>query len=100
MKLRSFNVLFLFFISIRAIAQEEIPLERVIELAMEKNYDVLVAKNTSEAASINNSYSAGAFLPQINGTASTVKTNSQQVIRVRDRTTNEIVPLKGPTASN
>lgn len=83
-----------------AMAQEEISLERVVALALEKNYDVQVMKKVSEAAQTNRDYSWGAFLPQINATGARVWNNNNQQIRFRSRETNEIVGDEGDVASN
>lgn len=81
-------------------AQEEITLEQVVALALQHNYDVKVARTISEAADTDVRYSWGAFLPQVNGQASTTHNSNEQEIRVRDRATDQIVTLTGPTASN
>lgn len=74
----SFALALSFLFSIRVQAQEQISLEQVIALALEKNYDVRLAKNVSESASTNKSYVWGAFLPQVNGTASNVWSTNKQ----------------------
>src|SRR5687768_18301646 len=74
----SFALALSFLFSLRGQAQEQIPLEQVIALALEKNYDVRLAKNVSESASTNKSYVWGAFLPQVNGTASKVWSTNKQ----------------------
>jgi len=67
-----------------AFAQEEVSLGQVVALALEKNYDVLVAKNISESAATNDDYVVGAFLPQITAGASTVWNANKQVLRFQD----------------
>jgi outer membrane protein len=69
-------------------AQEEISLEQVISLALEKNYDVRIAKNISESASADNKFSSGAFLPQINAVGSTVWNDNHQELRFQDESRN------------
>jgi outer membrane protein len=81
-------------------AQDQVTLEQVVTLVLEKNYDVKISAALSEAAATDKNYSWGAFLPQISATGSTSKTNNTQELRVRDRTTNEIVPISGPTTAN
>jgi outer membrane protein len=95
-------VLIVFFIGAfeQAVSQEQISLERAVTLALQHNYDVRIATTQAESARTDQSYSWGAFLPQLNATGSTQYNRNEQEIRVRDRTTNEIVPLAGPTASN
>ena len=46
----------LFFVCNTARAQEEITLQQVVSMALERNYDVLLAKNTSEAAATDDRY--------------------------------------------
>jgi outer membrane protein TolC len=109
MKYKSLGIFFLVFcICTVSLAQEEYSLEQVVALALQKNYDVQIVKKAAEAAETNQSYAWGAFLPQINGTASRVWNKFQpfpssrngQTIRLRDRETNEIVTIEGDIASN
>ncbi len=101
MKVRSLGFVICFLFVLRfADAQEEVSLEQVIALALQHNYDVRVARTIDEAAETDKKYVWGAFLPQINGLASTTRNSNEQEIRVRDRATDQIVPLSGPTASN
>ncbi len=51
---------------------KSISVEEVIVLALEKNYDVQIAKNTVLTASTNDKYAVGGFLPVINATGSRV----------------------------
>jgi outer membrane protein len=69
-------------------AQEQISLEQVIALALEKNYDVRLAKNTSEAYATDQSYAWAAFAPQVNGTAAIARNNNNQELRFEDATRN------------
>jgi outer membrane protein len=89
MKVRSvvFIVSFLFLFDF-AQAQEEITLEQVIALALDNNYDVQIAKNTSAAASTDRSYAWAAFLPQLNGTAAVLWNQNEQTLRFQDTTRN------------
>lgn len=101
MKVRSFVLVISFlFVFQFARAQEEITLEQVVALALQHNYDVKVARTINEAAATDKKYVWGAFTPQVNGQASTTRNSNDQEIRVRDRATDQIVPLTGPTASN
>jgi outer membrane protein len=63
-------------------AQEQqptlVPIEQVIGLALEKNYDIRLARNTSESATTDESYAWGAFVPRINATGAVVWSTSQQ----------------------
>src|SRR5688572_25624604 len=80
--------LFLFVTHI-SYCQEEISLEQVIALALEKNYDVQLAKNVSEAASTDNKYAFGAFLPQLEATGATVWSSNYQKLRFEDTNRND-----------
>ncbi|MBT1697227.1 TolC family protein [Fulvivirgaceae bacterium PWU4] len=89
MKLRFFAVLFLFFVAFNiAFGQEEVSLEQVISLALEKGYDVRIARTASEAAETDKAYAWGAFVPQINATASTVRNNNEQELRFQETSRN------------
>lgn len=63
-------------------AQEQqpalVPIEQVIGLALEKNYDIRLARNTSEAAATDESYAWGAFLPRVNATGAVSWSASDQ----------------------
>ena len=69
-------------------SQEEIPLDQIIALALEKNYDVQLSKNVSEAASTDNQYAIGAFLPQLNAVGATVWNSNNQELRFQDESRN------------
>jgi outer membrane protein TolC len=69
-------------------AQEQITLEQVIALALEKNYDIQLAKNTSESAATDNKYSIGVLTPQVNATGSTVWNNNEQEFIFANETQN------------
>jgi len=95
-----FRVLFFLLISFQiAHAQEQISLEQVIALALERNYDVRIAKKSSEAASLDNDYAYNAFLPRINGTGSVLWTANDQELRLRNSETGGVIEREGPTAS-
>ena len=68
--------------------QEEISLEQVVALALEKNYDVRIARNLAESAETNDDYVVGAFLPQISGQAATVWNDNEQSLRFQDASRN------------
>jgi outer membrane protein len=81
----------LFFVSIfthSGVAQEMLTLEQAIQLALEKNYDVKIARRNAEAAETDNAYALGAFLPQVNGTASATWTDTDQEFKFADETRN------------
>jgi outer membrane protein len=80
--------LFVLFLAEKSRAQEEVSLEKVISLALEKNYDVRIAKQLAESAQTDNRFASAAFAPQLNATAATVWNNSNQTLRFQDATRN------------
>jgi outer membrane protein len=87
MKRKIVLLCFLFAVRI-SYCQEEVSLEQVIALALEKNYEVLLAKNVSEGAATDNRYAFGAFLPQIQATGAAVWNSNNQELRFQDETRN------------
>ena len=77
-------------------AQKQITLEQVVALALEKNFDVRLAQNTSTTARVNNNYSIAALLPQLNAVGSTLWTNNDQKFEFDDETKN----VSGKAKSN
>jgi outer membrane protein TolC len=69
-------------------AQEQIPLDQVIALALEKNYDVRLARNAAEVAATDKSYAWGALTPQLNATGAVIWNNNEQDLRFDDATRN------------
>ena len=89
MRLRSIALFYFLFAGFYfAIAQEEVTLERVVTLALEKNYDVRIAKAASESAKTDDNYVVGAFLPQITAEAATVWNDNEQNLRFQDASRN------------
>lgn len=68
--------------------QEEVSLEQVVSLALEKNYDVRIARNVAESAETNDAYVVGAFLPRISAQATTVWNDNEQNLRFQDASRN------------
>jgi outer membrane protein TolC len=69
-------------------AQEEVTLEQVIALALQRNYDVQLVKKDAESTATTDKYVVGAFLPQITANASTVWNNNEQTLRFQDESRN------------
>ncbi|HEY0740681.1 MAG TPA: TolC family protein [Chryseosolibacter sp.] len=90
MKLRFFAVAFftLGLYQATVAQQEEITLERAIMLALEKNYDIKVAENTTTVTETDKDYAWGAYLPQINANAATLRTLNEQDLRFADASRN------------
>jgi len=89
MKVRLFalSVSILFF-SFSSKGQELITLDEAIRLALEKNYDVQLAKNTAEVASTNQDYAWPMLLPQINATGAVLWNANKQTLEFEDATRN------------
>lgn len=90
MKISFLTVLvFSVFSFVTSSAQELVTLEQVIALALEKNYDVRLAKLTEESSALDKKYAATiAFAPQINGSGGIVWNNSEQELRFQDESRN------------
>lgn len=99
MRLRSVFALLLFSGFHAAFGQEEVSLEQVVALALEKNYDVRVAQNVADAAARNDAYVYGAFLPQINAQAATVWNDNEQRLRFQDASRNNSGEAKSNNVS-
>lgn len=99
MRLRSVFALLLFSGFHAAFGQEEVSLEQVVALALEKNYDVQIMQNLSESAEIDQGYSWAAFLPRINATGSRTWNDNHQQLRIL-RETGEVVPQEGNVNSD
>ena len=68
------------FSSVLANAQQQLTLQDAITAALKNNYDILLSRNDSTSYALDRYYSFGAFMPQVNGTASMVwNTNNQQL---------------------
>jgi outer membrane protein len=80
-------LVFTFFLAFTAFAQE-VPLQQVITLALEKNYGVRVARTDVESAELDADLSVGAFIPQVNATGTTVWNNTNQELRFQDESRN------------
>jgi len=97
MKVRFLLAATLLFFGSRAVsAQEMIPLEKVVALALEKNYDVRLSQNASEAANKVNNTAIGAFLPQVSAVGSTLWNDNKQELEFEDENRNN----RGDAKSN
>jgi outer membrane protein TolC len=87
MSLRVAAGLFVFLLFAKAgHAQEQVSLEQVIALALERNYDVRLARNTSESATTNDNFSVGVLIPQVNAVGSTTWTDRHEEYEFADET--------------
>src|SRR5258708_6683096 len=81
--------------SISSFAQQRIlSLEEAIANALQKNYDIQLAKNDSTVAAIDYSYRNAAFLPRLNGTLGTVWNNNNTKQTLADGTKRQSSGLK------
>jgi outer membrane protein len=69
-------------------AQELITLDQAIAVALEKNYDIRLAKGISDSRATDKKYSSGVFLPVVNATASTTWNDTDQEFKFADETRN------------
>lgn len=67
-------------------AQEMVTLNDVIQLSLEKDYDIHLAQNALSAAETDDRYSFGALLPRVNATASKTWNNNNQKQLLADNT--------------
>ncbi len=71
-----FSILFSFFIFHFASAQQTVTVEEVVQMAIQKNYDVRVAQATAATQFTDKRFMYGAFLPTFNATGSYLINNN------------------------
>ncbi len=71
----------LFCLPFAGFTQNEVTIEEAIQIGLQKNYDILVQRKTSDLAGNDNRFAFGAFLPAINanGTYSKNNNNSRNI---------------------
>lgn len=67
---------------------QQVTLTDAVGIALQQNYDVLLARNNSESAATDNNYAWAAFMPALNGTAAQLWNSSDQTLRFEDATRN------------
>lgn len=67
---------------------EQVTLDQVIGMALERNFDVILARNTAESYAADRRYANGAFLPQLNAQGAITWNNNEQSLRFEDATRN------------
>jgi outer membrane protein len=97
MSIRSLLLVFFFLISQHISAQEQITLEQIIALALEKNYDVQLVKNQETSADVNNDFANAAFLPAINASGTKLWNRNDQKQKLSDGTLRESEDVKSQT---
>jgi outer membrane protein len=98
MKYKIFLVVFLF-LSVISFAQEKIELNQFIQIAIEKNYDVLLAKNNLDLVNRDKKYAYGLLVPQLNATGGLTWNNSNQNVQFQDVTRNNAGQAKSNNTS-
>lgn len=83
-----FSVLFFSVLSITAFAQVKVSVEEVVSLALQKNYDVQLAKNTAQTTQTDDDYANYAFLPTLNGTGNLTWNANEQSLEFQDASRN------------
>lgn len=86
--MKIFKIIIALFISVNVLAQNRVlGLDEAIATALKNNYDILLAKNDSTSAAIDNSYAYAAFIPRLNGTGTLVFNNNDQKQKLASGTT-------------
>jgi outer membrane protein TolC len=74
---KRYSIVLLFLVPVFSQSQTRLlTLEEAIATALQNNYNILLAKNDSMAAAIDNSFKGAAFFPRINGNVGTVWNNN------------------------
>jgi outer membrane protein len=97
MSIRAALLAFFFLVYLQLSAQEQIPLEQIIAMALEKNYDVQLAKNLEASADTDHDYVKGAFLPVINANGTKLWNTVDQRQKLSDGTLRESDNVKSET---
>lgn len=77
-----FNLsIFFVFITSTTLFAQLVTVEEIVQMALQKNYDVRVIQNSAASASNDNRFAFGAFLPQVNasGVYNKITNNSQNL---------------------
>src|SRR6266496_1306041 len=94
-------IIALVLISVSSFAQQRIlTLEEAIANSLQKNYDILLAKNDSTVAAIDYSYRNAAFLPRLNANAATIWNNNSTKQTLADGTKRQSSGLKSNNISS
>jgi outer membrane protein TolC len=83
-----FSVLYFIMFSSAAFAQVKVSVEEVVSLALQKNYDVQLARNTAQTAQTDDNYANYAFLPTLNGTGNITWNSNEQSLEFQDASRN------------
>lgn len=66
--------------------QDSLTVEDAVSIALRNNYDILLSKNDSAVAAINNDYRDAVFYPKVNANGSWLFNNNAQTQRLQDGT--------------
>ncbi len=88
-----FAMLFMFS-AFSSSAQKILTLEEAMANTLQKNYDIILSRNDSTIAAIDNSYRNAVFLPRLNGNVGVVWNNNSQKQTLSDGTKRESNGLK------
>lgn len=79
---KSFFLYLFLLLSITSAAQEKLSLEQAIQVTLERNYDILLAKNDSLSVAVDREYAYALFLPVLNasGTKTWNKNDQKQLL--------------------
>ena len=91
----------LFFTTTHSYAQQPLPLNDAINIALKNSYDIEVAKNNVQINSINNNYGVAGGLPVVTGSGSDVErlTNVNQKLNTGDHITRKDAAANTASAS-
>jgi outer membrane protein len=100
MKLRYLFILLILLSGDEIFAQDKVSLEQVVALALEKNYDVRLAKNYVESVQTDDRYAVAALLPTINATGARTWTTADQKQIVPQRDGPDTLIIRDDVKSN
>lgn len=86
-------------ISIKAQSQEMLTVEQAVAAAMQNNYEIVLLKNDSTLAALNNSYAYVAFLPRLNASSGLIFNNNNTKQKLADGTQRKQAGLKSNNIS-
>ena len=100
--MRYVSVFIICLFSTLANAQQQLTLQDAIAAGLKNNYDILLSRNDSTSYALDRYYSFGAFMPQLNGTATTVWNTNNQQLKFASRNTGKdsIVERNGVRTTN
>jgi outer membrane protein TolC len=100
--MRYVSVFIICLFSTLANAQQQLTLQDAIGAGLKNNYDILLSRNDSTSYALDRYYSFGAFMPQLNGTATTVWNTNNQQLKFASRNTGKdsIVERNGVRTTN